>query len=99
MTVNGCPVQAPLGRGITWAEINGPPHALHALSPHMSVILSGVRRQPNVVERPRCCLDLTRNRIHFPHGSPRREFPVLPPNGIQWTSEPPDAHTIHTSHI
>jgi len=60
MTVNGCPVQAPLGRGITWAEINGPPHALHALTTHMSVILSGVRRQPNVVERPRCCLDLTR---------------------------------------
>src|SRR5579864_4575222 len=34
--------------------------ALHALTTHMSVILSGVRRQPNVVERPRSCLDLTR---------------------------------------
>src|SRR4029077_8352529 len=65
----------------------------------MSVILSGVRRQPNVVERPRCCLDLTRDRYTFPPGTAEARVAVTPAKRFSVRQKPQASSHLTASHI
>jgi len=79
--------------------------------PHMSVILSEVRRQPNVVERPRCCVDLTRQIYTSPTDAEARVAvngcPVQAPLGREFTraemngphASPARPHNPHVCHL